>query len=33
VIFTVIRNKREVTLNVEIARNGNPFEPDAVIAQ
>jgi serine protease Do len=28
-IFTVIRNKKEITLNVEIARNNNPFEPEA----
>ena len=27
--FTVIRNKKEITLNVEIARNNNPFEPEA----
>lgn len=30
VIFTVIRGKKEITLNVEIARNNSPFEPDAV---
>lgn len=30
VIFTVIRGKKEITLNVEIARNFNRFEPDAV---
>ena len=29
VTFTVIRNKKEVTLNVELARNNNPFEPEA----
>jgi serine protease Do len=29
VTFTVIRNKKEITLNVEIARNNNPFEPEA----
>jgi serine protease Do len=28
-IFTVIRNKREITLNVEIARNNNPSAPEA----
>ena len=27
--FTVVRNKKEVTLNVEVARNSNPFEPEA----
>jgi serine protease Do len=27
--FTVIRNKKEIALNVEIARNNNPFEPEA----
>jgi serine protease Do len=27
--FTVIRNKKEITLNVEIARNSNPFEPES----
>jgi serine protease Do len=29
VTFTVIRNKKEITLNVEIARNNNPFDPEA----
>jgi serine protease Do len=29
VTFTVIRNKKEIALNVEIARNNNPFEPEA----
>jgi serine protease Do len=27
--FTVIRNKKEISLNVEIARNDNPFQPEA----
>jgi serine protease Do len=27
--FTVIRNKKEITLNVEIARINNPFEPES----
>ena len=26
--FTVIRDKKEITLNVEIARNNNPFGPE-----
>jgi len=29
VTFTVIRNKKEITLYVEISRNNNPFEPEA----
>ena len=27
--FTVIRNKKEIALNLEIARNDNPFQPEA----
>jgi serine protease Do len=30
VVFTVVRNRKEITLNVEIAINNNPFEPEAV---
>jgi S1-C subfamily serine protease len=29
VTFAVIRNKKEIALNLELARNNNPFEPEA----
>jgi S1-C subfamily serine protease len=30
VVFTVVRNKKEITLNLEIALTHSPFENDAV---